>query len=175
VKTAQTFPPDVSSIPAARRFVLAAIGSFSAGQRDAVSVMVSELAMNAVEHARTPFQVTVEITHGSLRVDVADSGGGTAVARPLPPAAASLRGRGLFIVDRLSDAWGTNASGSGKSVWFAITLHPVPDSAEGQSASTEAVPPADRQACPPTLRTPHSRTRSQELRAQHSQTLTCSC
>ena len=47
MKTAQKFAPDVNSIPAARRFVLAAIGSATAEQRDAVSVMVSELAMNA--------------------------------------------------------------------------------------------------------------------------------
>ena len=80
MKTARTFAPDATSIPAARRFVLGAIGSVTAQQRDAVAVMVSELAMNAVEHARTPFQVTVEIIGGSLRVEVADSGGGTPAA-----------------------------------------------------------------------------------------------
>jgi anti-sigma regulatory factor (Ser/Thr protein kinase) len=130
MKTAQTFAPDANSVPAARRFVLAAIGSVTDEQRDAVSVMVSELAMNAVEHARTRFQVTVEITGGSLRVEVTDSGDGTAAARPLPTAT-SLRGRGLFIVGRLSDAWGTSsaAAGSTKSVWFTVTLDAVADSA----------------------------------------------
>lgn len=148
MKTAHMFALDVNSIPAARRFVLAAIGPATAEQRDAVSVMVSELAMNAVEHARTRFQVTVEITGGSLRVEVTDSGGGTAVA-PSPPDAASLRGRGLFIVDRLSDAWGIrSSSGSTKSVWFTITLDDVTGSAARQSASTEGAPPADKSAGP---------------------------
>jgi hypothetical protein len=34
MKTVHTFAPDVNSIPAARRFVLAAIGSSAAKQRD---------------------------------------------------------------------------------------------------------------------------------------------
>jgi anti-sigma regulatory factor (Ser/Thr protein kinase) len=168
MKTAQTFAPDVNSIPAARRFVLAAIGAFTAEigaftaeQRDAVSVMVSELAMNAVEHARTRFQVTVQITHGSLLVEVTDSGGGTAAAQPLPDAT-SLRGRGLYIVDRLSDAWGTSSSaGAAKSVWFTIILDAAAGSAARRPASsTKAAPPAERPAGPPTRRRPDSPTRS---------------
>jgi anti-sigma regulatory factor (Ser/Thr protein kinase) len=166
VKTAETFAPEVNSIPAARRFVLAAIGqavtgSVTAEQRDAVSMMVSELAMNAVEHARTRFQVTVDITDGTLRVEVTDSGGGT-VAPQRVPDATSLRGRGLFIVGRLSDAWGTSSSpGSAKRVWFTITLDPVDaaaDSAARQPASTEAAPQADRPAAPQARR-PDARTR----------------
>jgi anti-sigma regulatory factor (Ser/Thr protein kinase) len=149
VKTARTFAPDAASIPAARRFVLAAIGSVPAEQRDAVSVMVSELAMNAVQHARTRFQVTVEITGGSLRVEVTDSGGGTPAARPLPDPA-SLRGRGLFLVERLSDAWGTSPSaGAATSVWFTITLDAAAGSATRRPASTEAASPADTPARPP--------------------------
>lgn len=102
MKTTRTFPPDVESITGARRFVLAAIGVATRDLRDVVSVMVSELAMNAVQHGRTPFEVTVEVISPTLRVEVTDSGGGTARAQPLP-VATSPRGRGLFIVDQLSD------------------------------------------------------------------------
>ena len=121
--THRTFPPDVASVRAARQFVLAAIGEAAADQRDLVSVMVSELAMNAVEYARTRFEVSVEVTEGRLRVEVADSGGGTAQAQP-PPPATSPHGRGLFIVDELSDDWGVSASqgATGKSVWFTVAL-----------------------------------------------------
>jgi anti-sigma regulatory factor (Ser/Thr protein kinase) len=137
VKTAQTFPPDANSIPAARRFVLAAVGAMAARPRDAVAVMVSELAMNAVEHARTRFRVTVELTGRLLRVEVTDSGGGTPAAQPQPDAT-SLRGRGLFLLDQLCDAWGTRSSaGSATTVWFTLALGPAPESAAGQSASTE--------------------------------------
>jgi hypothetical protein len=114
--------------------------------------------MNAVEHARAPFQVSVEVAHGSLRVEVTDSGGGTPAARLLPDAA-SLRGRGLFIVDRLSAAWGTNPPGSASSVWFMITLDAAAGSADRRLASIEGAPPADRQASPPARRLPDLRTR----------------
>jgi hypothetical protein len=49
------------------------------------------------------------LTTGLLRVELTDSGGGTLVARPLPDAA-SLHGRGLFIVGKLSDAWGNQVT-----------------------------------------------------------------
>ena len=150
MKTARTFSPDVESIPAARRFVLAAIGGVARDQRDVVSVMVSELAMNAVEHARTLFEVTVEVTGRALRVDVTDSGGGTAAAQPRPPAT-SLHGRGLFIVDQLSGAWRVTPSPAdrSKSVWFTIALRAAADSSPRQSAATEPAPPVDTSASPP--------------------------
>src|ERR1700733_4070631 len=143
MKTVRAFPPDVDSIPEARRFVLAAIGAVTQDLRDAVSVMVSELAMNAVQHARTPFEVTVEVTGRVLRVEVADSGGGTAQAQPLPPAT-SPHGRGLFIVDRLSDAWGVSPTppGVSKNIWFTIELNAATESFHRQAAATEPQPPA---------------------------------
>lgn len=129
MKTSRTFAPQPGSIPQARRFVLAAVGAMTAEQRDAVSVMVSEIAMNAVEHARTSFHVSVEVARGLLRVEVADSDAGAATAQPVPKAT-SPRGRGLFIVDRLSDAWGTeSAAGPSKVVWFTVAIDPVADPA----------------------------------------------
>jgi anti-sigma regulatory factor (Ser/Thr protein kinase) len=129
VKTSRTFPPAVASIRAARQFVLAAIGDAAADQRELVSVMVSELAMNAVEYAGTRFEVSVEVTGRRLQVEVADSGGGTVQAQP-PPPASSPHGRGLFIVDELSDDWGVSPSrgASGKSVWFTVALRAAADS-----------------------------------------------
>ena len=48
VRIDRSFAPDAASIRAARRFVLAAVGGAAPELRDAISVMVSELAMNAV-------------------------------------------------------------------------------------------------------------------------------
>jgi anti-sigma regulatory factor (Ser/Thr protein kinase) len=42
--------------------------------RDAIAVMTGELAMNAVQHARTSYEITTELTGGTLRVEVTDSG-----------------------------------------------------------------------------------------------------
>jgi anti-sigma regulatory factor (Ser/Thr protein kinase) len=123
VKFDRSFAPDAASIRAARRFVLDAVASASPDVRDAISVMVSELAMNAVQYAGTDFGVSMELTEDSLRVEVTDSGGGTPAAAPRP-AASSLHGRGLFLVDRLSDEWGVSPSRDGPqtSVWFRVAM-----------------------------------------------------
>ena len=119
----RSFAPDAASIRAARRFVLDAVGDAGQERLDAISVMVSELAMNAVQYARSGFDVRMELTDESLRVEVSDAGGGHPEARPRPPASSS-RGRGLFIVDQLSDEWGVLPAldGSQKSVWFRISM-----------------------------------------------------
>jgi anti-sigma regulatory factor (Ser/Thr protein kinase) len=123
VRIDRSFAPDAASIRAARRFVLEAVGNAGQELRDAISVMVSELAMNAVQYAHTAFDVRMELTDESLRVEVTDSGGGHPEIQPLPPAS-SPRGRGLFIVDQLSDEWGILPArdGSQKSVWFRISM-----------------------------------------------------
>jgi anti-sigma regulatory factor (Ser/Thr protein kinase) len=117
----RSFAPDAASIRAARRFVLAAAGDLAPDLRDVISVMVSELAMNAVQYARTPFVVRIELTGGSLLVEVTDSGGGNPEAQPLPPAS-SPHGRGLYLVDRLADEWGVSpaADGLDRTVWFRV-------------------------------------------------------
>lgn len=130
--TGRSFAPDVASIRAARRFVLDAVGDAASEQRDAISVMVSELAMNAVQYAHTTFDVRMELTGGSLRVEVTDSGGGIPEIQPLPPAT-SPHGRGLFIVARLSDEWGIipPAGGAQKGVWFRVALRGGPGAGPG--------------------------------------------
>jgi anti-sigma regulatory factor (Ser/Thr protein kinase) len=123
MSTSRRFPCDPESVRAARRFVLQAAGNVPADLRDAIAVMIGELAMNAVQHAHTEFGVTVDLTGGILRVDVTDSGGGRPAAGPMPPPG-SLRGRGLPIVDGLADTWGVIPSphGSGKGIWFQIAV-----------------------------------------------------
>lgn len=123
MRASRSFTSVLGSTPAARRFVLSTLGDTPADLRDAISVMVSELAMNAVQHARTQFEVSVELTADTLRVTVTDSGAGRPTAQPMPPPS-SDRGRGLQIVQSLADEWGVAPSshGSGKSVWFQLGL-----------------------------------------------------
>src|SRR5947209_19023821 len=123
MKTSRSFRSDPESVSAARRFVLQAVGTAPSGLRDTIAVMAGELAMNAVQHARTEFQVTVELTGATLRVEVTDSGSGLPAAGPMP-APGSLHGRGLPIVDGLADDWGVIPArhGPGKGIWFQIAM-----------------------------------------------------
>ncbi len=123
MRACRTFSPEVASIRAARQFVLGMAGQVTKAVGDAISVMVSELAMNAVQYAATDFDVLVELDGSNLRVEVSDAGGGQPAAGPLPPLA-SPHGRGLILVGKLADAWGVvPATGApGKSVWFTITV-----------------------------------------------------
>ena len=126
MRTSRSFPAVPESTRAARRFALQAAGDVPPSLRDAIAVMVAELAMNAVQHARTEFEVTIDRAGATMRVEVTDSGGGRPAAQPMPPPQ-SLRGRGLPIVDGLADAWGVIPSphGPGKSIWFQISMPPV--------------------------------------------------
>lgn len=111
---------DTASIRKARSFVS---GTLSAWDLESISeravLLVSELATNAVLHARTPFRLsvmldevlTIEVTDGSdelPRVEEADLDGD--------------RGRGLFLVSRLASAWGSRIEPEGKTVWFSLDL-----------------------------------------------------
>lgn len=122
-----TFSPVVASIRAARQFVLDAIGGLSRDQHDAIAVMVSELAMNAVQYARTAFTVRAELSGSVLRVEVTDTAPAQPHAQPVPPPT-SPHGRGLFLVGELADRWGIMRlpDEDGKTVWFETTIAAAP-------------------------------------------------
>ena len=85
----------------ARHFVAEAVSGAPKDVRDAVEVMVSEIAANCVLHAATGFDVRVEQVDDHLRIEVTDSGVGDPVQqRPQPN---DQKGRGLLIVDVLAD------------------------------------------------------------------------
>jgi two-component sensor histidine kinase len=82
---------------------------------DAVLV-VSELAANAVKHARTPFQVAITADE-PIRIEVIDQA-------PITPAVTdpSKHGWGMRIVRQLSDRWGVDQiEGDGKIVWAEVS------------------------------------------------------
>jgi hypothetical protein len=86
-----------------------------------VILMVSELATNALVHAASGFQLTVDRTKTRLQVSVADLGAG--VPSLQSPPSRQPHGRGLRIVEELSDEWGTSeAPKKGKTVWFRLNL-----------------------------------------------------
>jgi anti-sigma regulatory factor (Ser/Thr protein kinase) len=120
---AETFPADPQSVGAARRFALRAIRQLGADAlSDDVTLVVSELATNAVLHARTAFTVSLDRDGDRLRVAVSDG----SAARPRIRRVSDLdssTGRGLAMIARLSAAWGVEpAAGDGKATWCLLGL-----------------------------------------------------
>jgi anti-sigma regulatory factor (Ser/Thr protein kinase) len=86
-------------------------------------MVVEELVANAIDHARTPFRLTVEHVPGNhiganLRITVRDG-----CAQPLrvrPFSAQARRGRGLQMIDALTSRWGCDRTPAGKTVWAVL-------------------------------------------------------
>ena len=113
------FPPTTFSAREARKFVL---GETEVEEivADNVALMVSELASNAVLHARTAYSVTAT-RHGDLvRGEVRD--GSSLMPHVRQYGLDAPTGRGLRIVDALATRWGVlpGVDGEGKTVWFEV-------------------------------------------------------
>jgi anti-sigma regulatory factor (Ser/Thr protein kinase) len=117
VTSSRTFPCQPEAVPAARRFVREVLSEQPVEITDAAELMTSELATNCVRHAGTDFELTIRAQE-EIRVEVRDTGGGQPTV--LSPTPRDLTGRGLRIVESMSDAWGVTSAADGKAVWFTI-------------------------------------------------------
>jgi anti-sigma regulatory factor (Ser/Thr protein kinase) len=77
-------------------------------------LILSELVTNALRHATGPIRVRL-IRDRALICEVAD---GSSTAPHLRTAATTDEGgRGLFLVARFAERWGTRYSANGKVIW----------------------------------------------------------
>lgn len=91
---------------------------------DVTDLLASELVANVVEHVREPMSLRVSRRHESIRVEVDDVSPSFPALRRSGPA--DEQGRGVLLVDTLSDRWGTiGHPGDGKTVWFELDATPV--------------------------------------------------
>lgn len=116
------FSAEASSVSGARRFVLGAAG-VDDPIAESLQLAVSEVATNAVLHARSPFRVRVSRNSRSVLVEVFDRSSTLPSKKDYGPAAPT--GRGLTIVERVTHDWGVRATDEGKWVWFEIALLPT--------------------------------------------------
>ncbi|MGH9180058.1 MAG: ATP-binding protein [Acidimicrobiales bacterium] len=123
---AWAFPPDAASTRKARQRVADVLEASDLDAAAATaSLVVSELATNAVLHAGTPYEVRVGVSKELVRIEVHDGVARPPVRRHFSDEATS--GRGLRLVEELSVAWGVDVDEMGKTVWaeMSITAEPA--------------------------------------------------
>jgi hypothetical protein len=118
--TARTFAFSREAPAAARHFAVATLNAWGAGDMASdlagdVALVVTELAANAIVHARSAFTVILSVHDDLLRISVRDAG---------PPDGARLRAtplHGLAVVDAMASRWGVESLGNaGKTVWVDL-------------------------------------------------------
>ncbi|WP_197371842.1 ATP-binding SpoIIE family protein phosphatase, partial [Streptomyces clavuligerus] len=91
-------------------------------QVDAAVLMVSETVTNVLVHTDGNALLVAEVTCGDgarrLRVEVSDASDDLPHKRR--PGELASSGRGLVLMEMLSDAWGVDPRGEGKSIWFEL-------------------------------------------------------
>jgi anti-sigma regulatory factor (Ser/Thr protein kinase) len=115
-------PGDPEAPALARHLIRAAVAAWGAGeQADEIELAADELMTNALVHTDGDGVVSLRLTaEGRIRIEMEDSS--SALPRRREAGDWAVSGRGLMLVERLSDAWGVEPRGGGKSVWceFAV-------------------------------------------------------
>jgi sigma-B regulation protein RsbU (phosphoserine phosphatase) len=116
---------------------------------DEALLLTTELATNAVVHARTSLDVEIVADPDSITVTVMDfSTGPITHSRSQRPPNGSTRpieqleerGRGLLLVDQLATYWGTLHYPHGKGVWFRLDRLAARAAAAAHTAITSPTP-----------------------------------
>jgi len=118
-EAARAFPWDLVAVAASRRFVAETLVAWGLPHVvDDASLVVSELATNAVLHARSSFNVLLSWEAGILCISVFD--GSASVPSVKHPTPTAISGRGLRLVAAIARRWGTDRDGRGKLVWAEL-------------------------------------------------------
>jgi anti-sigma regulatory factor (Ser/Thr protein kinase) len=82
---------------------------------DNAVLCASELVTNAVRAGCTRMSIRLMVGERTVRLSVLDDAPGEPAPRPVDPLA--LAGRGLRLVEAVTDGWGVDAVDRGKEVW----------------------------------------------------------
>jgi anti-sigma regulatory factor (Ser/Thr protein kinase) len=87
-----------------------------------IEQLVSELLTNSIEHARTSsVGICLIVTDRLVLIEVNDADADRLPTRR-SPGLDDTSGRGLLIVEELSDRWGVQVSDHGKTVWCEVVI-----------------------------------------------------
>ncbi|MER6619147.1 SpoIIE family protein phosphatase [Streptomyces sp. NPDC000931] len=123
-------PGDPEALAETRRMIRTAVGAWGAGERaDEIELVADEMITNVLMHTEGSAVVTLRALTGSerrVRVEVEDSS--SALPRRREAGESGVSGRGLLLIETLTDVWGVEARGGGKCVWseFVMTKDPDP-------------------------------------------------
>jgi anti-sigma regulatory factor (Ser/Thr protein kinase) len=118
-----------ASVGAARRFSARTLERWGASvdMIESVCLLVSELVTNAVLHAGTTCELAVlgpdEVVGDVVRIEVTDGDSMMPMDKHYEVDAAS--GRGLQLVEALSERYGTSIIDAGKRVWCEVAWEPI--------------------------------------------------
>jgi anti-sigma regulatory factor (Ser/Thr protein kinase) len=123
----RSFPAELNSVRAARHYVTGLLGD-EADEAAAcdTAIVATELAANAVLHARSGFTLTVSRSSGVTRIAVRDSTPVNLLAVTRPQAAGEgvpfqvMKGHGLSVVAQLASRWAVQPLPDGKVVWAEL-------------------------------------------------------
>jgi anti-sigma regulatory factor (Ser/Thr protein kinase) len=119
--SAKSFPPLPRSVLGARRFVCSVVADRKVDQDD-IALLTSEIATNAVRHAKSQFLVRVHHRAGIIRVEVVNDAPDLLLIKKHP---SQEGGSGLHILDQLASDWGVESDADHKTVWFEIREVPT--------------------------------------------------
>lgn len=105
---------------------------------DDMVLVASELVTNALQHASGPIVMVLQQRDETVLVEVADVS--SALPVPRSESADDESGRGLALVEALSDDWGYRRRGNrrGKWVWCSWSLSPMATEHVDQPVPLEA-------------------------------------
>lgn len=136
-RTAAHGRPTASNTPGAHNFTPTCVSKAASCARarwdashltDAAVLVITELVTNAITHAHGPLTASISRahsathrTHTAVRLAVRDNSTTTPVLIWADPSLPG--GRGIWLIDAVSRAWGTTPLHPGKVVWAVLDGH----------------------------------------------------
>jgi anti-sigma regulatory factor (Ser/Thr protein kinase) len=131
-----TIPGSPEQVSGTRAFIARTLDRLPGVDRDAATLLTSELVTNAIQHTDsgtpggTVTVVVIEVPSGVLVEVVDDGSAGTPVVKGDLYAA---EGHGLFLVQQLAAQWGYLRDQAGTTVWFHLAKGDEPSDPDRES------------------------------------------
>jgi len=114
-------PVSEHSARLARRVARTVLAAWQLPDTEETAVLLlSELVMNAIQHARGTETIVVELeaVKSRLRIEIADED--PRWPQPRTPDESGESGFGFLLVDALASRWGVRQTAAGKAVWAEL-------------------------------------------------------